>query len=275
MRRTACFCVLTGLTGVSGFAMRPSPRLETSVAAVGHDAEIMTGLLVAGLAVATYQEYRTDKFEAIKEFTKPHREQLVEGIEELQAQVGTLAEEAAAATVAEEESDTPTTEPMAAVVEGVKKVEEPVAVATVPSPAPVVGEAPPASVPAPVATPVSAPAPAPAPEVVLERQPVVVTMERSKPSPTKATTDRNASDDLTELVKKVGKTVEQNKQMEDLVKARREKEAATETTEKVVEPESTVTVLTKEKPKKRSIIRKAWRVTKKVVAPWRKWENIS
>eukprot|EP00977_Amphora_coffeiformis_P026936 scaffold31792_cov168-Amphora_coffeaeformis.AAC.12 len=220
---------------------------------MGSDAEIMTGLLVAGLAVAAYQEYRTDKFEAVKEFTKTHREQIEQGYEELQAQVETLTEKAATAT---EEATTAAMETAAKIEEEVK-VEEPVTVVTIPSPALVATEA--------------APAPKEEPKLVSEPKPAVVALERSKPSPSEKT-DRSTSDDLTELVKKVGKTVEQNKEMEDLVKARREKEAAAED---ATEQETVIAVVTEGKPKKRSIIRKAWRVTKKVVAPWRKWENIS
>ena len=249
--------MLTGIAGVSGFSVpHPSPRFETSMAAIGNDAEIMSGLLVAGLAAAAYQEYRTDKFEAVREFTKTHREQITEGFEELQAQVETLTEKAA---TEEESTTTPKAETIAVVVEEVNVeepvVEEPVVEVKNPSPAPVATKA------------------APAPKV--ESKPVaVVALERSKPSPSEKK-DRSASDDLTELVKKVGKTVEQNKEMEDLVKSRREKEAASEAADDAAEQVSVTAVLTEEKPKKRSIIRKAWRVTKKVVAPWRKWENIS
>ena len=243
--------MLTGLAGVSGFSVRPAPRFDTSIAAVG-DAALMSGLLAAGVAVAAYQEYRTDKFEAVKEFTKTQREQLTEGIEELQSQVETLTEKVATANGASEA--TPATAPVAVVAQ------EPVAVVETPAPAPVAIKAVPA--PAPKVEAKSAPEPKPV---------AAVALERSKPSPEK--TDRTASEDLTELVKKVGKTVEQNKEMEDLVKSRREKETAAEKSEEDAAKEAVAQ--TEEHPKKRGIIRKAWRITKKVVAPWRKWKNIS
>ena len=142
--------------------------------------------------------------------------------------------------------------------------------------APVVEPPKPAPVEPPKPVAVVAPAPAPAPQktapVPSSPKPVAVTMSTSEPQLARSET-RTASESLTDLVQQVGKTVEQNKEMEDLVKARRQQEAEKED----AEVQAATAVLTKEKttPKKRGIIGKAWRVTKKVVAPWRKWENIS
>ena len=74
--------MLIGLASAAAFSphhVEPSraSRVDTAVAAVG-DAEIMSAILVAGSAAAAYQEYRTDKFNAVKEFTKAHTEHIQE-----------------------------------------------------------------------------------------------------------------------------------------------------------------------------------------------------
>lgn len=251
MRRTACFLIVNSLASVLGFSVQQHhsavPRFGTSVAAVPGDAEIMSGLLVAGMAAAAYQEYRTDQFEAVKEFTKTHREQLTENIEELQSQVETLTEKVIETANEASQPMEAATKPAPAVVEEVK-VKQTVAVLETP--------------------------PTPAPKVESKPKPVAVTLERSKPVPPPAE-DRTAANDLSDLVKKVGKTVEQNREMEDLVKARREKEMAAEPLEEEEEVVVAVPIEKEQPKKKRGILRKAWRVTKKVVAPWRKWREIS
>ena len=184
---------------------------------------------------------------------------------------------------------TSATEPPPVVIEEPAPVKETVAVKA-PAPAPVKPKPAPVVKPKPVVAEkkkVSAPAPKktvtpPTPKkVVAKKEPVPATpkpkaVTMAKSEPVKTPEPRTASDDLTDLVKQVGKTVEQNKEMEDRVKARRQKEAEDMQAEET-ESQVATAVLTKEKTpkKKKGLVRKAWRVTKKVVAPWRKWENIS
>ena len=75
--------------------------------------------------------------------------------------------------------------------------------------------------------------------------------------------------DISQLKLEVGSTIEQRKEMTD----RLEKAKAKEAEESQVETEGEEPPAKEEKPK-RTLLRKIWRVVKKVVAPWRKWENI-
>jgi hypothetical protein len=75
--------------------------------------------------------------------------------------------------------------------------------------------------------------------------------------------------DISQLKLEVGSTIEQRKEMTD----RLEKAKAKEAEESQVEKEAEEPPAEEEKPK-RTLLRKIWRVVKKVVAPWRKWENI-
>lgn len=269
----------------------------------------MSAILVAGTAAAAIHEYNRDQFASIKEFTKLHREQFNEDIEDMKKELEKISEITSKkideAIVTEEKAD-PT--PVVVVEEVVAEVEEKPAPALAPSakekkpekkPEKVVAVAPPPPPPAPkpapappppkkivakkvvaekVAPPPPSPAPKPtpaAPPAPVDPKPVAVTISKKEPS----TTSRTASESLTDLVKQVGKTVEKNKEMEDLVKARRVKasvEVIDDDDESELEVESTTVMkTTKGKPKKRGVLRKAWRVTKKVIAPWRKWDNIS
>jgi hypothetical protein len=149
----------------------------------------------------------------------------------------------------------------------------PVAKAPAPAPAPVV--APVAVAPKPVPAPVPAPvavAPKPAPKPAPAAAP--------KPAPAPAKKD---------LVREFGSTIEDRKETEKVVQENKAKAAAkaeakhpkqvkaAATTDAVdpvpapVDVTSTTTTSTKKSGSKR---RKAWRVVKKVVAPWRKWETI-
>ena len=265
MRRTG-FLVLTSLTGVAAFSssvqpgsstFRSPPRcFDMSLAAV--DAAAWSAIVVAASAAATYQEYRTDKFETLKD---------IYGWDHLPFEKNGKSAPDPAATVVVEET----------VPEKAAPVKKTVAVEA-PKPAPVVKPKPVVAAKEKVAS-----TPAPQKKVAVKKNPVpatpkpkAVTMAtKSEPAVVKEPEPRTASDDLTDLVKKVGKTVEQNKEMEDRVKARRQKETE-EMQAEDSDLEVATAVLTKEKTtKKRGLVRKAWRVTKKVVAPWRKWDNIS
>jgi hypothetical protein len=235
MRRIAV--VLTALPLVSGFSATPlrGNRFDTACAMATDPQSIMTGILLAGSAAAAIQEYRTDKFEAVKDFTKSQKGK---------KEVDTVPAKKAAAVVK--------SEPVAAV----KKV----AAAKV------------AEVKA-VASPVEAAAPdAPKPKTVVKPKYAdeSPTLSRSPPPPTPSAA-------LTDLVQQVGNTVEKNKEIEDRVKARRMKEEE-ETAAEEKEKEDAATpeeAAGETEGKKRGTLRKAWRLTKKVVAPWRKWKNIS
>ena len=275
MRREISLLCLAGLAGVVAFSPSTTGAnlrlMETSLKSGPGDAEIMSAILVASSAAAAYQEYRTDKFKAFKDFTRPATEKVKKEVESVQDDVVAVQEEIET-TVKENETSNgkavKSEEEPAPVKEVVAKVEAPaVVVVETPKPAPSVAKPKPALARNKVA---------PAPQKTLvstSPKPVAVTM--AEPSLSRSET-RTASESLTDLVKQVGKTVEQNKQMEDLVKSRRQQLAKTQDEEEDSELQAATAVLTKEKTtKKRGIIRKAWRVTKKVVAPWRKWENIS
>lgn len=240
MRRTTGILMLaSGLAGTAAFSMpmqhhQQHSRSDTALAAVG-GTEIMTGLLLAGTAAAVWQEYRTDKFEAVKEFTKVHTDRLQEELQDIDAQVEEIQ------TALEKEAEE--TLPEEPVEEAVAAVKEPVK------------------------------------EAVTAVEETVV-LPKSEPSlqRTESGTIKDAvePESSTSLVQKVGKTVEQNKKMQDRAEARKKKKAEEEAEEEEAEKEVITAVLSKENPKKkRGILRKAWRITKKMVAPWRKWENIS
>lgn len=75
---------------------------------------------------------------------------------------------------------------------------------------------------------------------------------------------KRESKPLNELVKEVGKTVEQNREMEERVKERRKMS----TTMPAVPAERATSIVSK----KRAVT--PLRVAKKILAPWRKWDNI-
>jgi hypothetical protein len=163
----------------------------------------------------------------------------------------------------------------------------PVAKAPVPAPAPVavtpkVEVTPPAPAPAPVPAPVAvAPKPAPAPAPV----PVAVA---PKPAPAPVPAPPPVKKDL---VREYGSTIEDRKETEKVVQEnkakatakaeaknpKKEEEAAADVAaaaEAAVVPVVPVDVTSTLK-KSGSKRRKAWRVVKKVVAPWRKWDSIN
>lgn len=266
MRRIIGFVCLTSLAGVAAFTGSTTPahsRLATTLAAGPGDAELMSALVVAASAAAAYQEYRTDKFDAVKKIGEMQREALNEKIESIQNDLAFIQEEidkemnkgeANGVVVADSVEPVPVQEETVVVASSAATVEEA-------APVVVIKEE----------TPVAATKPKP---ISLKKTSVVPSSSPKPVAATMTTTEepRTASDSLTDLVKQVGKTVEQNKEMEDRIKSRREKEAA----EAAKEQAATATEEEEEETKpKRGIIRKAWRVTKKVVAPWRKWQNIS
>jgi hypothetical protein len=80
------------------------------------------------------------------------------------------------------------------------------------------------------------------------------------------------------LTLEVGNTVEKNREMNELGEKRRKEDeekkasAAAEKEKKEVAAKAVAKTTTK---KKGGFLRTSWRVVKKIVAPWRKWENIS
>jgi hypothetical protein len=238
MRRIAV--VLTALPLVSGFAATPPPcgnRFDTACAMVTDPESAMTGwsLLVAGTAMAAMKEYQTDKFEAVKDLTKPK--------DKKEAAVVPAKKDAAPAVVVKK------SEPVVAAVQKVAAVKKA----------------------APKAPPVAA-----TPQ--LPDAPKPKTVVKAKYAAETSPTPKKTAASLTDLVQQVGNTVEKNKEIEDRVKARRMKEeeessaAEKKEQEEAAFPEEDAG---EAEPTKRGTLRKAWRLTKKVVAPWRKWRNIS
>lgn len=92
--------------------------------------------------------------------------------------------------------------------------------------------------------------------------------------PTEEAEETDTPTARTDLLKKVGRTVEQNKEMKELGdQRRREKEEASTATSDSVSDNSTKES-TDDKPRK-SKRKFALKLAKKVIAPWRKWKNIS
>jgi hypothetical protein len=81
------------------------------------------------------------------------------------------------------------------------------------------------------------------------------------------------------LTLEVGNTVEKNREMNELGEKRKQQDAAAAAeaaAKKKKEDDAGQAAAGAAKPaKKRGFFRKTWRVVKKIVAPWRKWENIS
>lgn len=113
-----------------------------------------------------------------------------------------------------------------------------------------------------------APAPAATAAVVVEEEaPIPLTEKEYTYTPAPSPAGFTPTKTTTQLVQEVGMTKAKNMEMNE--RAEQKKAAAAAAAPPAPTP------VEEEAPKKRSLARKVFRVTKKVVAPWRKWENIS
>jgi len=118
-------------------------------------------------------------------------------------------------------------------------------------------------------------------EVIKAPEPTPAPAPKPAPAPVASTKTTTASKPLSDLVKEVASTVEEQRETQERV-AKRQAQAAAEAAEQSAldfysdaaeeqEPEATTFDTSKAPKRKRKL---AMRILKKVVAPWRKWENI-
>ena len=227
-----------------------TPPLE--IASNSDQAGLFVLIVIAGAALAAFQEYRIDQFATVKDTVADLRKKKLSDDDSAETKVDS------SATVTQDVDEETT--------EQESEVETTSAV-----------------------------------ESESEPEPEKPTKEDVAPAVTKRDEKMDSTKDdtpfvsqrLNSLVQEVGSTIEQRRAMEELGKQRRRIEAGAKDTvkeksrppsetkedvtdasppsEEVEEP----SIVSTETPKKRGLLRKVWRVTKKVVAPWRKWENIS
>lgn len=111
-------------------------------------------------------------------------------------------------------------------------------------------------------------------ETVVTPAPAASTPAPAAVTPAPATsTPAPAPKPLNDLVQEVGTTIDQKRETDKRLQDKAAAKAAAEPADADAAPASDATTATP--VKKRGFVRKSWRVVKKVVAPWRKWENIS
>ncbi|KAL7562397.1 hypothetical protein ACA910_020544 [Epithemia clementina (nom. ined.)] len=298
----------------------PQAAVDAAVtaSASGENVGNLVLIVLVGVMLAAYQEYRIDEFATVKMTVDDFTKNMKKGENTESKNVVDAMEEALDPVPDPEPEPEPVSEPILAPKPAPVPVPQPKPV-PVPQPKPVpVPQPKPAPVPQPKPAPVPQPKPAPEPVPEPEPEPVLKQVKKVDPLPQKKVSFASVvppsqpkpedtrpfiSQKLNDLVRQVGSTIEQRRAMEELgnqrrriLESARQKERKESSSSEEEDQDSSTTAESassseadssdgdndssestntgKSEPRRKSILRKALRITKKIIAPWRKWDNI-